>query len=93
MTMKPDYGMRLKKSGYDASLRICFADWHVWDITVLGPGTFSTFGEIDFDGQRHAVSLDFGAEQLSRILAKGPSHLRKLVRREIRQDSLIPEDY
>ena len=90
MTMKPDYGMRLKKGGYDASLKICFADWHIWDITVLGPGRFSTFGEIDFDGQRLAVSLDFGTEQLSRILANGPSHVRKSVEREIRQDPFSP---
>ena len=40
MTMKPDYGLRLKKGRHDPSLTIFFADWHVWDITVLGPGRF-----------------------------------------------------
>ena len=51
MSIKPDYGMRLTQSGYDAALQIVFADWKVYDIIVLGPGTYSTFGEIDFRGQ------------------------------------------
>ena len=57
---------------------------------VLGPGEYSTFGEIDFEGERHAVSLDFDVEQLSRILAKGSPTLRRWIERQIRRDPISP---
>ena len=88
--MKPDYGLSLRKSGYDASLQIVFVNWKIWYIIVLGPGRYSTFAEKDHQGERHAVSLDFDADQLQEILVKGSPTLRKWIERQICQDPITP---
>ena len=59
--MKPDYGLSLIKSGYDAALQIVFVNWKIWYVIVFGSGEYTTFTEIDCQGERHAVSLDFDA--------------------------------
>lgn len=88
--MKPDYGLSLIKSGYNPDLQILFVNWKIWYVMVLGPGRYSTFAEIDFQGERHAVSLDFDAEQLAQILAKASSTLRKWIEQQICRDPISP---
>jgi hypothetical protein len=87
MPYKPDYGLRLMKEGYSASIDINFYDFRLYSISVLGRGQYSTMVEMPYGGITHALSLDFNRAQLEQIL-KGADHtLRAFVQRELQDET------
>ena len=65
---KPDYGLRLLKDGYSLAIDLYFYEFRLFSISVIGNGDYSTMVELRYDGELHALSLDFNHPQLEQIL-------------------------
>jgi len=86
MTFAPDYGLRRMRDGATADLDI-FLDEVLFDsIDVLEEGQFSAMVEEPYDGEPHALSLDFNRQQLDDILARGSVELQEFVQAELMRD-------
>lgn len=83
---KPDYGLRLIKDGFSSDLDLYFHDFRLFSLSVLGPGEYSTMVEMPYEGESHALSLDFNQKQLACILSKAAPRLRDQILAEIARD-------
>jgi hypothetical protein len=84
---KPDYGLRLLKDGFSREADLYFYDFRLFSISVLGNGNYSTMVENRYDGEMHALSLDFNHAQLEEILVSADPKTAAVVRNELSQDS------
>jgi hypothetical protein len=57
---------------------------------VLGRGEYSTTVETPYQGELHALSLDFNHDQLEQILQKTEQHLATFLRTELSRDPVSP---
>lgn len=79
MALNPDYGMRLKKDGYDSP----HVEHHFYSLPIFGfdalgrPGQYSLTVDTMYAGERHCLSLDFGPIILASILEALPKHVRE----------------
>ena len=67
-----------------------FYDFPLFSLTVLDRGQYSTTVELPYEGQLHALSLDFNQEQLGQILSKAPPRLAAFLRAELEHDQDSP---
>ena len=56
-------------------------DFHLFGLSVLGCGEYSTTADREHGGEFYAVSLDFNYTQLQQILSKADSRTATFVRR------------
>jgi len=89
-SFKPDYGLRLMRDGVSRDTEHFFYDFRLFDLTVLGAGQYSTMVEMRYDGEVHALSLDFNQSQLDQILDKATPQLGALIRAELARDVASP---
>ncbi len=90
MSFKPDYGLRLMRDGMSNDVDQYFYDFRLFSLTVLGRGQYSTMVELPYEGQLHALSLDFNQEQLVQILSNAEPRLTSFLRAEITRDPASP---
>ena len=90
MSFKPDYGLRLINDGMSRDVVHNFYDFRLYNLSVLGPGQYSTMVEIPYDGGVYALSLDFNHEQLEQILLKAEPQLAAFLRGELSRDPSTP---
>jgi hypothetical protein len=86
----PDYGLRLLREGISGTVDIFFYDFHLYDVTVLGRGQYSTVVQTPYEGQIHALSLDFDHTHLEQILLKADARLASFLRSELSRDPKSP---
>lgn len=90
MTFLPDYGASLLRDGLSHQADQFFHNFKLFDIAVLGHGNYSTMVEWLYDGERHALSLDFNRRQLDQILTKASENIREYVEAELICDPETP---
>lgn len=90
MDFKPDYGLSLKNDGLAVSATINILDFHMFNLTILGPGKYSTLSETYKDGELHAASLDFSQVHLEKILSLCDAKIAANLRNEIKKDPFSP---
>ena len=75
MTLKPNYGTRLKKEGYDnPRTEHFFYGLSISGFDALGqPGRYALTVDATHAGEPHCLSLDFGPGQFTRSDALPPS--------------------
>lgn len=86
----PDYGLRLLRDGSPPTREHVFYDFCLYSLCVLGGGRYSAMVQLPYDGQMHALSLDFDQGQMERILAKASQRLAAVLRRELESDPESP---
>ena len=88
MTLRPDYGTRLKIDGYDSPhVEHFFYGLPIWGFDALGrPGQYSLTVDTMYAGERHCLSLDFGPTPLAAILTALPAHIRQSIKTELHRD-------
>lgn len=69
MAFKPDYGLHLASTGITSNVILHFPEFRLFTITVLGGGYFSTTNEYPVADQSYALSVDFNADQLRKIIS------------------------
>jgi hypothetical protein len=87
---KPDYGLHLVQQGISSSVDLFFYDFHLFSLSVLGCGEYSTTADREHGGEFYAVSLDFNYTQLQQILSKADSRTATFVRANISEDPVSP---
>lgn len=90
MSYKPDYGLRLMRDGTSPDVDLFFYDFHLFSLSVLGRGRYSTMVEVPHDGQPHALSLDFNHRQLEQILSRATPETAKSIQIELARDPVLP---
>jgi hypothetical protein len=90
MSFKPDYGLRLMREGIPAHVDQFFYDFRLFSLTVLGRGQYSTMVEMPYEGELHALSLDFNQQQLDQILSKATRQLAAFIRKELIREPSSP---
>jgi hypothetical protein len=90
MDFKPDYGVRLMKDGFSSAMALNFYDFRLYNLTVLGRGQYSTMVTMPYAGEQHALSLDFTAAQLDKILTKASQTLRISLKAQLTADPATP---
>ena len=95
MTLRLDYGTRLKKDGYDSPhMEHYFYGMPIRGFDALGrPGQYSLIVDTMYAGERHALSLDFGPEPLAQILAVLPEHIRRSIESQLSQEPNTPKQF
>ena len=95
MTMRPDYGTRLKNDGYDSPhVEHCFYGLPIWGFDALGrPGQYSVTVDAMYAGERHCLSLDFGPMPLATILAALPARVRRSIETELDRNPTSPKQF
>lgn len=88
MGFKPDYGLRLLREGVTPATDLFFYEFHLFSISVLQHGDYSTTVQTLYDGQMHALSLDFNQVQLEAILARANPSVAAFVWAELSQDGV-----
>jgi hypothetical protein len=81
---KPDYGLRLLNDGFSRTADLFFYEFRLYSISVLGNGAYSTMVEQRYDGELHALSLDFNHAQLEQILVGADPTLAAFIRAELK---------
>ncbi len=92
MSFAPDYGLRRQREGATPDLDIYLYDFVLDSLDVLGPGQFSAMVELAYEGEDHALSLDFDAQHLEAILALASPELEAFVRAEVSRDPDSPRE-
>jgi hypothetical protein len=87
---KPDYGLHLMQQGISSSVDLFFYDLHLFSLSVLGRGEYSTTVDRAYEGEVYAVSLDFNHAQLQQILAKADPRIAAFVHGKIAEDPRSP---
>jgi hypothetical protein len=88
--LKPDYGLFLASQGVTRDVEHFFYDFRLYEISVLGGGQYTTMVNLPAEGEVYAMSLDFDAITLQKILQRSPDQVRDLVRRELAADPSTP---
>jgi hypothetical protein len=84
LKLKPDYGLRLLKDGFSRTADLFFYEFRLYSISVLGIGDYSTMVEHRYEGEMHALSLDFNHTQLEQILVGADPTLAAFIRAELK---------
>ena len=74
----------------DSSVEIHIQAFPVDHVSVLSRCLYSTFADIHYSGEFHAISLYFGQDHLEAILSRGPLRLRLFVKFKLDQDPATP---
>jgi len=90
MAYLPDYGLRLLRDGTSASADLIFHDFRLFTLDVVGPGEYTTLVQQQYEGEMHALSLDFNHEQLERILSSAEPGLAAAIRTDLARDPALP---
>ncbi len=95
MTLRPDYGTRLKNDGYDSPhMEHFFYALPIWGFDALGrPGQYSLTVDTMYAGERHCLSLDFGPTPLAAILAALPAPIQQSIETELHRDPNTPKQF
>lgn len=88
--MKPDYGLRLMRDGISREVDHFFYDFRLYSLTILGRGRYSTMVEVPFDAEVCALSLDFNADQLNKILSRATAPVMSHIQSELARDPASP---
>jgi hypothetical protein len=96
MAFFPDYGLALLRSGVNRDFQSFFYTLHLDHISSTAPNQFTTLFTVMLEGEDHALSLDFSADDLNDILEyaqpETASRVRAWVQRLRGPDTLdIPE--
>ena len=87
---KPDYGLRILNEGYSPATDLYFYEFRLFSISVLGHGDYSTMVEQRYEGEIHALSLDFNHAQLEQVLVGAEPSLAAFIRGELSKDPTSP---
>ena len=72
MALRPDYGLRLRRDGYQSRTTLHFYRIPLGGFEMLASGQYSFTVDKMHAGERHCVSFDFGADILAAILSALP---------------------
>ena len=88
MALKPDYGTRLKKEGFDnPHTEHVFYGLPISGFDALGqPGRYTITVDTMYEGEPHCLSLDFGPEPLATILTALPTHISKAIEVQLKRN-------
>lgn len=90
MSFKPDLGRRLQSDGLTHGAVVLFYGCRLFSLTVLTMGRFSSFSEVPYAGEYHALSLDFDLDQLLQILENAPADVLEQLQTELLSDLETP---
>ena len=90
MAFKPDYGLRLEKDGIGRNVNHCFYRVPLHGFDVTGLGHFTICLDVPYEGETHALSLDFGNENLTEILSLVSPDVRQDISLELARDPNRP---
>ncbi len=90
MSLKPDYGLRQLRDGISSSVVQSFYDIPLNHLSIIGEGQYSTIVNFPYDGELHALSLDFDDASMAQILSHAPEAIYQQVRGEIGRDPETP---
>ena len=95
MALKPDYGLRLKKEGYNSPhVEHVFYGLPISGFNSLGhPGQYTVTVNPTYAGELHCLSLDFGPGPLAVILAALPANIRQSIQTQLGQDPHTPKQF
>ena len=95
MAMKPDYGARLKKEGYDnPHTEHVFYGLPIPGFDALGqPGRYTITVDTMYAGELHCLSLDFGPGPLATILAALPAHVRHAIEAQLKGNPTMARQF
>jgi hypothetical protein len=68
----PDYGMMLRREGLGGVPHYIYG-LQLGDLTMSGPGLYTSFQSRQHGGEWYAASFDFGLAQVAALLKKCPS--------------------
>lgn len=87
MSFAPDFGIRLIRDGASPDLDIHIVPFELDHISIVNDELFTTISNMVFDGEPHAVSLDFGVEALKAIHALCPDEIAQFIADELSENS------
>jgi len=90
MFFKPDYGFRLLNEGLRPGCEHVFYNFPLYNLSIIGPGQFSTFAEIPIDGVLHALSIDFSTSELKTIFSIAGTNKAFPITSEFFKDPITP---
>ena len=90
MSVKPDYGLRQLADGTSSSVDHFFYDIPLHHLSIIAEGQYSTIINLPFNGELHALSLDFDDLSIALILAPAPDAIYQQVRSELSLDPATP---
>ena len=95
MALKPDYGLRLKKEGYNSPhVEHVFYGLPISDLTHLAtPANIPSRSTARMRESFHCLSLDFGPGPLAVILAALPANIRQSIQTQLEQDPHTPKQF
>src|SRR5205814_3341137 len=82
----PDFGLALLNRGVPRATPLDFPFFAMTEVSVLGPGRYSTTVTMPTGEVGHALTLDFEVEILEAILALAPPRVRRVVERRLAED-------
>jgi hypothetical protein len=88
MGFKPDYGLRLVRDRTPLTADLFFYDFHLFSLSILSSGCYSTTVDTPYKGVLHALSLDFDHNQLERILSKATPRVAEVLWAELSYDPI-----
>jgi hypothetical protein len=83
MSFAPDFGLRLVRDGASPEMDIQLVPFTLDRISVVDKELFTTISNLVFDGEPHAVSLDFDGEILQVIKQLCPPKTARLIENEL----------
>jgi hypothetical protein len=78
------------REGISTETDLLFYECRLFSLSVLGKGRYSTTVECPYDGELHALTLDFDGLQLGRILDNAAAGLRSYLVEELTRDPATP---
>ena len=95
MTLRPDYGTRLKNDGHDSPhVEHVFYGLPISGFDALGRlGQYSLTVDAMYAGERHCLSLDFGPRPLEALLAALPTQVRQSIEGQLHDDPDSPKQF
>jgi hypothetical protein len=88
--LKSDYGLFLAAQGVTRDVEHFLYDFRLYEISVLGEGQYTTMVNLPAESELYAMSLDFDAIMLQKILQRSADQVRDLVERELSADPSTP---
>ncbi|MDQ3398023.1 MAG: hypothetical protein M3511_09685 [Deinococcota bacterium] len=67
MSFASDFGLRLIRDGASPDMDVHIVPFELDHISIVSDELFTTISNMEFDGEPHAVSLDFGVKILEAI--------------------------
>jgi hypothetical protein len=92
-SLKPDLGLRLLAEGTASSDDQIFPNLRLYELSILGSGQYSTTLFVFYDGELHALTIDFNQKQLDEILLKASSQIRDQIKAQLAFDSVTVRSF